>query len=59
MIMYQDIICDFCGKKFSWKIEKLPTKLEDKRWEDICCPYCQKTNAKKLILGNEEIKSIP
>ena len=56
--MYKDFICENCKKKFSLKILKLPTNLDDKRWEEINCPYCHKANGKELLLGNEDIKFI-
>ena len=57
-MIFTEVICNGCGKKFHWKIKKLPTKIEDKRWEEICCPHCQKANGKELLLGNEEIEII-
>ena len=57
--MTENKICEKCKKTIVYKIETLPCKMEDKRFESLFCPNCNYEVEKDIrLLGNEEIKII-
>ena len=57
--MTESRICKQCKKAIEYKIETLPCKMEDKRFESLFCPNCNYEVEKDIrLLGNEEIKII-
>lgn len=55
MIDVKQDTCPSCGKTFSFYIEDMPTKMDNKRETYYDCPYCNVVCGYLILRGNEEV----